>query len=108
MSGEFSGALRERVTIERRAEARDGLGGSTGAYRYDGAAWVAVAPVAPQSLSAADAVSILPRWRVTMRKREGIGPETRLVWRHRFLAVRFVESDPREPAKMILTCEEMR
>jgi head-tail adaptor len=105
---EFSGALRERVTIERRAEARDALGGATGGYLYDGAAWVAVAPIVPQSLIAADAVSALPRWRVTMRKREGIGPWTRLVWRGRFLAVRACESDPRDPARMTLTCDEQR
>jgi head-tail adaptor len=50
----------------------------------------------------------LPRWAVTLRKREGIGPDTRLVWRGRFLAVRGVLSDPRDPSRLVLTCEEMR
>lgn len=108
MSGEFAGTLKERVAIEQRRAERDVLAGATRGYRYDGAAWVAIAPLATGALTAADALSALPRWQVTMRKREAIGPDTRLVWRGRFLAVLSVLSDPREPAKMILTCEEMR
>lgn len=108
MSGEFSGALRERVAIEQRRAERDVLAGAKRGYTYDGAAWVAVAPLMPAGSSVAEALSALPRWQVTMRKREGIGPATRLVWRGRFLAVRAVVSDPREPARMILNCEEMR
>lgn len=108
MSGEFSGSLRERVAIEQRRTERDVLAGAKRGYTYDGAAWVAVAPLMPAGLSVAEALSALPRWQVTMRKREGIGPETRLVWRGRFLAVRTVTSDPRAPEKMVLTCEEKR
>lgn len=105
---EFAGALRERVTIERRSAVRDALGRGDGRWVYDGAAWVGVAPLVAAELTAADALSALPRWTVVMRKREGIGPQTRLVWRGRFLAVRAVVSDPREPARMVLTCEEQR
>ncbi len=105
---EFAGSLRERVTIERRDTSRDNLGGANRRYVYDGAGWVAVTPVIPASLTAADALSALPRWQVAMRKREGIGPWTRLVWRGKFLVVRAVESDPRTPAMMLLSCDEMR
>jgi head-tail adaptor len=105
---EFSGALRERVTIESRLSGKDAAGGRTGKWRYDGAAWVGVTPLIPADLTEAMSLSALPRWQVLMRKREGIGPNTRLVWRGRFLAVRSVISDPREPARMILNCEEQR
>lgn len=108
MSEEFSGSLKERVSIEQRRAERDVLAGAKRGFTYDGAAWAAVSPLIPAGLSIADALSALPRWQVTMRKREGIGPATRLVWRSRFLAVTGVTSDPREPAKMILMCEEMR
>ena len=53
-------------------------------------------------------MSAMPRWQVTMRKREGIDLRTRLVWRGRFLGVRTIVSDPRDPARMVLTCEEAR
>ena len=105
---EFSGTLRERVTIERRLGNRDALGGAVGAYAYDGAAWAAVSPLIPADLSVADSLSALPRWQVTMRKREGVDLKTRLVWRGRFLGVRNVVSDPRDPARMVLTCQEKR
>ncbi len=105
---EFAGTLKERVTIERRLGNRDALGGAAGAYAYDGAAFAAVAPLIPADLAAADSLSALPRWQVTMRKREGIDLRTRLVWRGRFLGVRGLISDPRNPAQMVLTCEEKR
>ena len=105
---EFSGTLRERVTLERRLSNRDALGGAVGAYAYDGAAWAAVSPLIPADLSVADSLSALPRWQVTMRKREGVDLKTRLVWRGRFLGVRSVVSDPRDPARMVLTCQEKR
>jgi head-tail adaptor len=108
MSAEFLGTLRERVTIEHRLGNRDALGGASGRYAYDGAAWVAVSPLIPADLTAADSLSAMPRWQVTMRKREGIDLRTRLVWRGRFLGVRAVVSDPRDPARMVLTCEEAR
>jgi head-tail adaptor len=108
MSAEFAGNLRERVTIEQRLDTRDALAGARARYAYDGAAWAAVTPLVPAALVAADTLSALPRWLVTMRKREGIGPGTRLIWRARYLAVRGVECDPRMPGRMVLTCDEVR
>ncbi len=108
MSGEFAGALRERVTLEQRLGNRDGLAGATGKYAYDGAAWTAVMPLMPAGLVAGDSLSAMPRWQVTMRKREGVDQRTRLVWRRKYLAVRTVVSDPRDPSRMVLTCDEVR
>lgn len=108
MMAELAGALRERVTIESRLNERDIIAGRRHVWRYDGAAWVGVRPLIPASLAEADALSAAPRWAVTMRKREGIGLDTRLVWRGKFLNVRGVVSDPAEPAHMILTCHEQR
>jgi head-tail adaptor len=108
MSGEFAGALRERVTIERRRDVRDALARGKAQWTYDGAAWVSVTPLIPADLTLADSLHATPRWQVTMRKREGIDLATRLVWRGKFLAVRGVVSDPREPSRMVMTCDEMR
>jgi head-tail adaptor len=108
MSAEFAGALRERITIERRYDGRDSRAGARSRYAFEGAAWAAVSPLVPADPVVAESLSALPRWRVTMRKREGIGPWTRIVWRGRFLAVRGVESDPREPAQMVLMTQEIR
>lgn len=108
MSGELAGSLRERVIIETRLGTRNSSAGAVGSYRYDGLAWAAVSPVMPADITRADALSALPRWRVTMRKREGVGVGTRLTWRGKYLAVRGALSDPQVPAQMQLTCEEVR
>jgi head-tail adaptor len=105
---EFAGALRERISFERRSDERDLLAGARGKWRYDGAAWAAVTPLGIGDAVEADALSALPRWRVTIRKREGIDPASRIIWRGRYLKVRGVESDPREPAQMILSTQEQR
>lgn len=108
MTGEFAGTLKDRLTIEQPVTTRDALGARAGGWRYDGAAWAKVSPLAPMGGSAGDAVTALPRWQVVMRKRLGILPGSRLVWRGRFLIVRSGLSDPADPARMILTCEETR
>jgi head-tail adaptor len=108
MSGELAGALRERVRLETRLSDRDAQGGATGKYSYDGEAWAAITPLIPADLTLADAMSARPRWQVTLRKREGLGMRTRLTWRGRYLAVRSLLNDPREPAQLVLTCEEVR
>lgn len=108
MSGEFAGTLRERVVIETRLSTRDNCAGATGHYRYDGQAWAAISPLMPADLTRADTLSALPRWRVTLRKREGLGLSTRLTWRGKYLAVRAALSDPQTPAQIQLTCEEVR
>jgi head-tail adaptor len=105
---EFAGALRERIAFERRSDARDLLAGARGKWRYDGAAWAAVTPLGSGDVVEADALSALPRWRVIVRKRDSVDPSSRIVWRGRYLRVRSVESDPREPAQMILTTQEQR
>jgi head-tail adaptor len=105
---EFAGTLRERVVLETRLESRDVRGGANGRFAYDGVAWAALMPLMPADLSSADALSAMPRWQVTMRKREGVGLHTRLTWRGKYLAVRGLVSDPRQPAQMLLTCEEVR
>ena len=105
---EFAGALRERIAFERRSDERDLLAGARGKWRYDGAAWAAVTPLGAGDPVEADALSALPRWRVIVRKREGLDPNSRIVWRGRYLRVRSVESDPREPAQMILITQEQR
>jgi head-tail adaptor len=108
MTSELAGALRERVAIERRLPDRDRWAGARGGWAYDGAAWVSVTPVVAGDEGSADPRAARARWRVVMRKREGIGGTSRFVWRGRFLSVRSILSDPRDPSHMIVTCEEAR
>lgn len=108
MNAELAGILKERVLIETRVGNRDTLAGAVGKYVYAGEAWAALTPIAPGALESGDALSALPRWRVTLRKREGIDLQTRFIWRNKFLAVRTVQADPRDASQMTLICEEAR
>ncbi len=108
MSGEFAGTLRERVGIEKRLGDRDQLAGATGSYLYKGVAAASVMPLIDAGLVEAQSLSAMPRWNVTMRKRDDMSQKIRLTWRGKYLAVKSLHSDPREPAQMVLTCEEIR
>jgi head-tail adaptor len=107
MSG-FAGDLRERVVIERRLGGRDALASATGQYAYAGEAWASLIPLASADLTQANSLSTMTRWKVILRKREGLDPRCRLTWRGKYLAVRSVVSDPQMPERMVLTCEELR
>jgi head-tail adaptor len=108
MTDEFAGALRERVMIEQRLGTRDLIAGATGEYGFDGAAWVAVVPLNEAALVVGESLAAMPRYEVTMRKREGISQRTRLWWQNAYLIVQRVACDPRTPGRMILTCEAVR
>lgn len=105
---EFAGALRERIGIERRLDARDAMARGSDRWMSDGAAWASVAPLIPADLVQADVRSALPRWQVVMRNRPRLGVWTRFSWRGRYLAVRALIADPRDPDRVVMTCEEIR
>jgi hypothetical protein len=50
----------------------------------------------------------MPRYRVTIRKREGVGVGQRVIWRGRRLAVRQVVDVPRTIDRIMMRCEEVR
>jgi head-tail adaptor len=94
MSGELAGALRERVTIERRGGGRDGLAGAVGDWVPQGAVWAGVVPDGVDPAVAAGARDAMPRWTVTMRAGADVLPGDRLLWGDRVLMVAAVETWP--------------
>jgi head-tail adaptor len=108
MSAEFAGALNQRVVIEQKAKGRSSSGSAVRKWDYGGAAWASITPLIPAGLVVGDTLSSALRWQVRLRKREDLSLTTRLVWNGRFLMVRSIVSDPAEPARFVLTCEEAR
>lgn len=106
MSGEFAGALRERVTLERPDPARDTLGGAVGGWLWQGAAWAAVSPASPGPPGEAGARAAMPRWTVTLRTRGDVMPGWRILWRARSLVVRAIADDG--SGRMTIEAEEAR
>jgi head-tail adaptor len=108
MSGEFAGTLRERVLIERPISLRNAMG-------LQQAGWETVcqcrASVALESVGAeseAQALSAMPKFKVTIRAREGISLDQRVSWNGRKLMIRQLLDDPRAKDRITLRCEEVR
>lgn len=109
MSGTLAGRLRERVTIERRATARDALGGANGGWSPLRSGWAGIEPDREGAAVSGEALSAMPRWTVVMR-REAPMPELgdRIGWQGRRLRVRAVAWDPRTPDRIAIDTEEER
>jgi head-tail adaptor len=56
----------------------------------------------------AQALSAMPRFRVTIRKRDGIALDQRISWGTRKLMVRQMLDDPRAKDRITMRCEEVR
>lgn len=105
---EFAGTLRERIVIERAISVRNAMGlqepGWAEVCRC--LASIALESVGPQSEG--QALSAMPRFRVTIRARDGIALDQRVSWNGRKLMVRQMLDDPRSRDRITMRCEEVR
>ena len=100
---EFTGSLRERVTIEHWRSARDDSGNDAGEWITSGAIDAALVPTDSNAVTvAAEGLVTRQRFRLTLRQRADVSLATRFRWCARVLAVLRVERDPRTPDR--LTC----
>ena len=108
MSSEFAGTLNERILIEAPVAARTALG-------LQEFGWVAVcrclASIVAEGVgpeSEAMALSAMPRFRVTLRKRDGIAIDQRVTWQGGKMMIRQLLDDPKAKDRITLRCEEVR
>ena len=105
---EFAGTLRERLVIERPVSLRNVMGLQEPAWeevcRCLGA--VVLEAVGPES--EAQALSSMPKYRLTIRRRPGIELGQRIRWSGRMLGVRQILDDPRTRDRIVMRCEELR
>lgn len=108
MSSEFAGSLNERILIERTVASRNALGLQQ--YGWESLcrclASVVLEGVGPES--EAMALSAMPRFRVTIRRRDGIAIDQRVSWKGRLMMIRQLLDDPKTPDRITLRCEEVR
>ena len=105
---EFAGTLRERIVIEQPISVRNEMG-----LREPGWEEVCrcVASIALESVgqqSEGQALSAMPKYRVTIRSRDGIAIDQRISWNGRKLMVRQLLDDPRAKDRITMRCEEVR
>lgn len=108
MSGEFAGTLRERVLIERAITSRNAMGLQEPGWEKVCRCLASVALESVGAESEAQALSAMPRFRVTIRQREGIGIDQRISWNERKMMVRQLLDDPRAKDRIVMRCEEVR
>jgi head-tail adaptor len=105
---EFAGTLRERILIEQPISVRNDMGlqepGWEAVCRC--LASVVLANVGQQSEG--QALSAMPRYRVTVRARDGIALDQRISWGARKLMIRQLLDDPRMKDRIAMICEEVR
>jgi SPP1 family predicted phage head-tail adaptor len=105
---EFAGTLRERLVIERPASLRNAMGLQEPGWEEVCRCLAAVVLETVGPESEAQALSSMPKYRVTIRWREGIAIDQRVRWKQRSLMVRQLLDDPRTKDRIVMRCEEVR
>ncbi|MBA3667761.1 MAG: head-tail adaptor protein [Sphingomonas sp.] len=108
MSGEFAGTLKERVRIERPVTLRTAAGLQEAGWETVARCLAAIVAEGVGAEAEGQALSALPRFRVTIRRREGIAIGQRVAWGERTMLIRQRIDDPKLPDRILLRCEEMR
>jgi head-tail adaptor len=105
---EFAGTLRQRIRVERPVATRTATGVQESGWEPVATCLAAIEleGVGPQSEG--QALSAMPKLRVTIRRRQGIAIDQRIRWGARTLMVRQLLDDPRRPDRLTLRCEEAR
>jgi SPP1 family predicted phage head-tail adaptor len=105
---EFAGTLRERLIIERPVSLRNAMGLQEPGWDEVCRCLAAVALETVGAESEAQALSAMPRYRITVRKRDGIRIGQRIRWSGRTFMVRQLLDDPRSKDRIVMRCEEVR
>jgi head-tail adaptor len=105
---EFTGTLRERVIIERPVSLRNAMGLQEPGWEEVCRCLAAVTLDSVGAEAEAQALSSMPKYRVTIRQREGLGLDQRIRWGGRSLMVRQLLDDPRAKDRIVMRCEEVR
>ena len=108
MNGEFAGTLRERVVIERAVPTRNAMGLQEPGWEQVCRCLASVALESVGAESEGQALSAMPKYRVTIRKRDGVTVDQRITWNGRKLMVRQTLDDPRQKDRIAMRCEEVR
>lgn len=105
---EFAGTLRERIRIERPVNRRTESGLQEAGWEPVASCLAAIVLEGVGPETEGQALSAMPRLRVTVRRRNGIAIDQRIRWGDRILMIRQLLDDPRKPDRLALRCEEVR
>ena len=107
-AGEFAGMLRERILIEQAGTERTAMGLQIAGWETVARCLAAIEPEGVGPETEAQALSAMPRFRVSIRPREGVAIDQRIRWGKRLLMIRQIVDDPRHRDRITMRCEEAR
>ncbi len=105
---EFAGTLKERIEVQRPVGARTPMGVQQAEWETVCKCLASVVLEGAGAESEAQALSAMPRYRVTIRRRDGIAIEQRIKWNKRVLLIRQLLGDPAAKDRLVMRCEEVR
>jgi SPP1 family predicted phage head-tail adaptor len=105
---EFAGTLRERIVIEQPVSVRNAMGLQEPGWEQVCRCLASVVLDSVGAEAEAQALSAMPRFKVTIRWREGVALDQRVTWSGRTLMVRQLLDDPRNRDRIVMRCEEVR
>ena len=105
---EFAGTLRERIIIEQPISVRNEMGLQEPGWEEVCRCLASVTLDSVGAEAEGQALSAMPRFRVTIRWREGIALDQRVSWNGRKLMIRQLLDDPRAKDRIAMRCEEVR
>jgi head-tail adaptor len=105
---EFAGTLKERIQIERPIASRTESGLQQPGWEPVATCLAAIVAEGVGPEAKAMALSAMPRFRVTIRVRDGVEVGQRIIWGRRKMMVRQRIGDPKQPDRILLRCEEVR
>jgi head-tail adaptor len=105
---EFAGTLRERVIIERAISTRNAMGLREPGWEQVCRCLASVAIESVGAKSEGQTLSAMPKYRVTIRKRDAVRIDQRVSWKGRKMMVRQLLEDPRQEDRIVMRCEEVR
>lgn len=108
MTDEFSGALRQRVTLQMPVDTPDGGGGQFRNWRDIGDFWAAILPQAQDERRYAGHVATRNRYHILMRRDGDIPLTARLRWGARTLTILAVEDDHAQRDRIRIIAEQER
>jgi head-tail adaptor len=105
---EFAGTLKQRIRIERPVDLRTESGLQQPGWEHVCDCLAAIVAEGAGPEAEAQALSAMPRYRVTIRQRDGIAVGQRVTWGTRAMLVKQRIDDPATPERILLRCEELR
>jgi SPP1 family predicted phage head-tail adaptor len=102
-----TGQMRERVTLQACAVSVDGTGDPTYAWSDVATLWARVRPLGGGVETIAERRTAVKVYEVTIRRRAGVTPAQRFIWRGRFLEIGAIGNLDERRRRLTLACRDV-